>query len=296
MESLPKSSSAAVAEVTDALTHASGAAAKAKDALSPAKIDAFLVHLDRVMQTPSGSDAVLATVCYGARVAAVFCTTPAGRQLISAAGYLSPSALRIMSPNEASAAAQSMYKRFNALGSLTSELRTMTRLWGMLSMYVWARALVRQLMARKKNRKSKDPVVAATSTATTFVAWTQLVSCVAYQVLENVAYLGQRGILPMPDAVQASAYRWSSRSFLVYIAAELGRLAAALAGQGGSSDADLRAKFELKRSAMRYTAFAPMTVHWGMEKGFLGESAVALLGCVPAVLQLHKVWHETAKE
>ncbi|EFX02402.1 peroxin 11c [Grosmannia clavigera kw1407] len=244
--------------------------------LSPARLDAFLVRLNTVMQTPSGSDAVLATVCYGARTGSVLLTTAAGRQL-------------------AADVALDLAKRLRALGALATELRMMTRLWGMLSMYVWARQLLQQIMARTASKK-KDPL-------DSLVAWSQLVSCSAYQMLENVAYLAQRGILPLSSQAQTAAYLWSSRAFCVYVAVELGRLAATLAAKTAkaatsnskTAQDDLRAEVrELRRSAVRYMAFAPTTVHWSMEKGFLGESGVTLLGFVPAALQIHKVWSDAA--
>lgn len=279
-------------------------------ALSPARLDAFLVRLNDVMQTPSGSDAVLATVCYGARTASVLLTAAAGRQLVG------------------DAVALGLAKRLRALGSLMAEMRMMTRLWGMLSMYVWARQLLQQLLAQKKSKsksqskskgKGKDKDTAA-NIADTIVAWSQLISCSAYQVLENGAFLAQHGILPLPPAVQTTAYLWSSRAFCVYVAVELGRLAAALAASHGALAAALAAAatgttstgttnttnttttaitsekraeiVELQRSAMRYMAFAPATINWSMQKGFLGEPAVTMLGMVPAALQIHKIWTE----
>ncbi len=41
-------------------------------------------------------------------------------------------------------------------------------------------------------------------------------------------------------------------------------------------------------------AYAPMTVHWSMEEGILGEGSVGALGIVAGMLGIREAWRKTA--
>ncbi|CAK7242316.1 MAG: hypothetical protein STHCBS139747_003804 [Sporothrix thermara] len=368
------------------------AKAAAAAVLHPAKLDAFIVHLNKVMQTPNGIDAVLAAVCYGARLGSVVLSTAGGRALLhepvrqlasvllalpARAGALviltnnggdSGSGKKAMSTATAAKAAAGasalvLAQRLRALGSLLTEARMMLRLWGLLSMYVWARQLLGQLLARrsagKMTAKAADvtaapaaapapapapaeatdasvaenkegegegegeankteaaaaatdaaaaaaaaaatvptttaataaPVIPPSSTAETLVGWTQLISCVAYQVTENAAYLASKGVLGASPAQQGKLYRWSSRAFSVFIAAELGRLVVQFTQQATDTPEKKAQAGELHKNLVRYASLAPITAHWSMENGFLGDTALTVLGGIPAAIQMHRTW------
>ncbi|CAK7262677.1 hypothetical protein SEPCBS119000_000101 [Sporothrix epigloea] len=309
-------------------------------ALDPAVLDAFLVHLNKCMQTPAGIDAVLAASCYGARLASAILHTAGGRALFheparklaavllalptraGALVILSSSGVKTQTRTAtttaaakaaAGASALALAGRLRALGALLAEARLMLRLWGLLSMYVWARQLLGQLLARRQTAASRKAAIAAnateekegevtsstpapippTSTAETLVGWTQLLSCIAYQVTENMAYLASKGVLGASPAQQGKLYRWSSRSFSVFIAAELGRLAVQFTHQTTDTPEKKTQAVELHKDMARYASLAPMTAHWGMEKGFLSDTALAVLGSIPAAIQMHRIWKET---
>ncbi|ERT01221.1 peroxin 11c [Sporothrix schenckii 1099-18] len=332
---------------------AARAKAVASAAIDPANIDAFIVKLNKVMQTPGGIDAVLAAVCYGARLGSVILNTAGGRALFHepvrqlAAVLLalptraSASALVLVTSSgnkntnvttagaakaAAGASALVLAQRLRALGTLLTEARMMLRLWGLLSMYVWARQLVGQLLARRRvaaaaqkekaaaaaaaaepSDKTKEgeekaavaekeaaaKVVPPTSTAETLVGWTQLLSCIVYQVTENAAYLSGKGVLGATPAQQGKLYRWSSRAFSVFVAAELGRLAVQSMHQTTDTPAKKAQALELHKNMVRYASLAPVMAHWGMEKGFLSDVSLTILGCIPAAIQIHKTWKET---
>ncbi|CAK7216647.1 hypothetical protein SBRCBS47491_002898 [Sporothrix bragantina] len=319
----------------------SSPAVKAKAAaaacLDPANLDAFIVHLNKCMQTPAGIDAVLAAVCYGARLGSVVLNTAGGRALfhepvrqLAAVLLALPTragALVILTNNgvkaqtgatstaaaakaAAGASALVLAQRLRALGTLLTEARMMLRLWGLLSMYVWARQLLSQLLARRRAAAAKkaasvveqkegeapaeaETVIPPTSTAETLVGWTQLLSCIAYQVTENWAYLASKGVLGATPAQQGKLYRWSSRSFSVFVVAELGRIAVQYAHQTTDTPEKKAQALELHKNLVRYASLAPVMAHWGMEKGFLSDTALTILGCIPAAIQIHRTWKET---
>ncbi|CAK7566112.1 MAG: hypothetical protein SEPTF4163_004047 [Sporothrix epigloea] len=299
-------------------------------ALDPAALDAFLVHLNKCMQTPAGIDAVLAALCYGARLGSVILNTAGGRALfhepvrqLAAVLLALPSragALVILTNQgvktrgraaakaAAGASALVLARRLSALGALLAEARMMLRLWGLLSMYVWARQLLGQLLARRHaaavrkaaatSESIEDEItlsaapIPPTSTAETLVGWTQLFSCIAYQVTENMAYLASKGVLGASPAEQDKLYRWSSRSFSVFIVAELGRLAVQYTHQTTETPEKKAQAAELHKDLARYASLAPITAHWGSEKGFLSETAIAVLGFIPAAIQMHRIWKD----
>ncbi|OAA67080.1 hypothetical protein SPI_01656 [Niveomyces insectorum RCEF 264] len=246
--------------------------------LAPANIDAFLLHLNKCMSTPGGIDAVLAAVCYSARISAVVLSTAAGRallhapvrQLVALALALPARAsnlvllTEISSPAAAAAATASssgraaaaaaalvLAQRLRALGSLMTEARMILRLWGLLSMQETAAAAKTGNEAEAKTEADSATTTTTTtttpSTAETVLTWTQWATCTLYQAYENGAYLARRGVLGWSPETQARANRWSCRFFAVYVAIELGRLtaqtvqaaqAAQAAPAGTDADAD----------------------------------------------------------
>ncbi len=321
-------------------TASSPARANASAALArhAAALDAFVVHLNKCMETPAGIDAVLAAVCYGARLAAVVLNTAAGRALLheparqlaavllalptrasglvlltgTATATATTTTTKKAAKAAAAASALVLAKRLRALGSLMTEARMMLRLWGLLSMYVWARQMVKQLWASRQpaaaaaapkesaeGEATTETAVAPTTASSrrsaleTIVGWTQLASCIAYQVPENWAYLSSKGVLGATPAQQGRLYMWSSRAFAVFVAAELGSLGVKIARQATETPAQKAEALELHRNLVRYASLAPVMTHWSLEKGFLGETALTVLGFIPAALQMHKTWTET---
>lgn len=285
-----------------------------------AHLDAFIVRLNKCLQTPSGIDAVLAIVCYTARLGSVLLNTAAGRALLHEPVYRlavifasrpsirsilvqtsGPSSLK----TDAATAALVLAKRMRALGTLLTEARMMLRLWGLVSMYVWARSLLKQLLAKQitaaktqdaeKNGEDGDAVAKADepSTVETLIGWTQLLTCIGYQVTENYAYLSSKGVLGASPAKQSSLYIWSSRSFSVYVAVELARGAYNIVHHGVSdTPAKKAAAIELHRNFARYASLAPVMGHWSLEKGFMNEAGLTVCGFIPAALQIHKIWQD----
>lgn len=208
-------------------------------------------------------------------------------------------------------------KRLSSLGSLASEARTIARLWSLVGMYFWAKRLTLQLLASYSSSSSSSSTGNGNSSTATsekddaseggsssssdklaaLVDWAQLVSCVMFQVLENGAYLSGRGVLGWTPAEQGRAYVVGSRWLCVYTGLELGRLLAGLVSKGGGDLASAEERDEvdaMRRSMAINLAWAPLTLHWATEKGFLSDLAVGAGGCIPGVLQMRKLWRDTA--
>lgn len=289
----------------------------------PSNTDAFLSHLQRCLATPSGIDTLLLFICYTSRftgaalanlsqsllrrpsssrytprdlIALVFTLPGKTAVVVEAAAAAAP--LPPLSALVARLAAV-LATRLKNLGSLASEARTIARLWSLVGMYFWAKKLVLNLVAARRGGGSEKAPAQRGAKLAALVSWSQLIACAGFQVLENGAYLSGRGVLGWTPAQQGRAYVVGARFLGVYTAIELGRLLAEFVARRGqdysAAGADERAEVDaLRRSAAINMAWAPLTVHWSVDGGFLSDLVVGAGGCIPGVIQMSKLWRETA--
>ncbi|OTA60366.1 hypothetical protein K449DRAFT_383824 [Hypoxylon sp. EC38] len=300
---------------------------------APSNIDAFLAHVQRCLQTPSGIDTTLLFLCYTSRLGASVLealTRPAiqrsAKQLLALAASLPPSATLVFSaralPSHGVARILELAKRLRAFSAMLTDARTFLRLWGLLNMYFWLRRLV---LARKQ-KAATTTTTTTTTTAEgekegsaiakkedkleTTISWLQLGTCIVFQALENGAYLSSKGVLGWSPATQRRASLWSARFWAAFVGIEVGRLfyeshRRGLRSReekfaGGKTAAQVQAE-EMewndawKKSVARNLAWAPLTVHWSMENGLLGEMAVGALASIPGVIQMRDLWRRTAE-
>ena len=163
------------------------------------------------------------------------------------------------------------------------------------------------------------------------ITWGQVVACALYQGLENGAYLAEKGVLGWKKERTARAWVWSGRAWCAYVALELARLGyewRELKGQDrgrqrrknmesgntqlAEKEGQVAEKGELElrmdkvedeglkerwgkwyRDVGVNMAYAPMTVHYSLENGILGEGAIGGLGAVVGALSIGQAWKET---
>ncbi|OTB08426.1 hypothetical protein M426DRAFT_317044 [Hypoxylon sp. CI-4A] len=236
---------------------------KAVLAAAPSNIDAFLAHVQRCLQTPSGIDTILLFLCYASRLSASVLeatTRPAIRRsanrLLALAASLPPSATLVFSakaaalllPSRGVALVLGLVRRLRALSALLGETRTFLRLWGLLNMYFWLRRLVLQRRQDKLEKEQQQQQqqqqqqeeeeeeeetekqsgggggVQKEDRLETGISWLQLSLCVVFQALENGAYLSSKGVLGWASATQRRAGLWSARFWAAFVGVEVGRL------------------------------------------------------------------------
>ncbi|GAW24823.1 hypothetical protein ANO14919_144170 [Xylariales sp. No.14919] len=279
---------------------------------TPSNVDAFLAHLQRCLATPTGIDTVLLFICYSSRLTSAALTTlvqPAlkrsASRLIALASALPPSATLIFNaktlPSSSVAFVLELAKRLKALSGLTSEARTIMRLWGLLGMYFWARRLVLKWRQQKQQGDGKFE---------TSIAWSQLAACVAFQALENGTYLASRGVLGWAPATQKKAAVWSARFWGSFVGLELIRLFYESSKRGRRSRAEKFAGGKTvavvereerewtenwRKTVVRNLAWAPLTVHWSLEQGLVSELGIGALASIPSVIQIRDLWRNTAE-
>ncbi|KAL2024714.1 hypothetical protein VTK56DRAFT_6915 [Thermocarpiscus australiensis] len=300
----------------------------------PSNIDAFLTRLDKCLSTPSGIDTVMLFLCYTSKLSAsllaslsrsalrrsarewvaLVAALPRGTTVVFSSSTAAKEAAAAAAGSSAAAALPSgaalalvLSKRLSALSSLLSEARMILRLWALLGMYFWARNLVRRTLLLRSNNDSSSSEKGSRpppppSKTETLLELTRLALCVTFQSLENAAYLSSRGVLGWTRAQQAAAYKWSARFWAGYVGIELGRLAAERFGGGGGPGGGPavwrhktpEARAEWAKKTARQLAWAPLTLHWGSEKGLVSETTVGLLASIPGVIQMRDLWASTA--
>ncbi|KAL2753307.1 hypothetical protein ACRALDRAFT_1065377 [Sodiomyces alcalophilus JCM 7366] len=284
----------------------------ARLAAGPSNMDAFLTRLSRCMSTPAGIDAILMFVGYSSRLAAELLDA-AGRSAIHATAHrlitlafsLPPRTAILLSSAPAARAnplaslALTLATRLRALAALLSEGRVFMRSWALLSMYLWGRRLVLSLVRPAVSEKGAENKKTGQALDNT-IACTQFVSLLIFQSLENVYFLGSKGVLPVTPAQQGKALRWSTRAWAVYVGVELGRLFIERRRKNSEDAADVSSEEHKawrqgwQRSVVRNLAWAPLTVHWSLEKGFLNDLTTWSIAYIPAVIAGRNVWRENA--
>lgn len=287
---------------------------------TPSNLDAFLARLNKCLSTPAGIDTVLLLVCYTSKLGAHVLghlsrslLQRSAREWLAVLASLSArtnstviatAEIPSTAKTAAATAALDLAKRLNALSTLTSEARTISRLWALLGMYFMGRGLVAKILAASRRRKQQQqspssektseeteaPVVSKTELA---ISATQLSLCIALQALENGAFLSSKGVMSWSPATQGWAYKWSVRFWAMYIGVELGKLAAEKLGAGTVT---LKTKVEQdawRDKFARNLAWAPLTVHWSLDGGVKGfnEGVVGLLGSIPGLIQMRELWN-----
>ncbi|KAG7115495.1 hypothetical protein HYQ45_016283 [Verticillium longisporum] len=282
-------------------------------AATPSNIDAFIAHLHRCMQTPSGIDTVLLFIGYTARLSSNLLDAASrsalhrsAHKLITLAFSLPESTTLLLSaaPQASPVAtlALRLATRLRALSLLLSESRVFLRSWGLLGIYFAGRRLVLPLVEKKTKPQAVDEKTGAkpdtsAETLDKTIAWAQFITLVLFQSLENAYFLGGKGVFGLTPAQQVKAARWSTRSWSAYVGLEIGRLLIERQRRktGDATSAEHKEwKAAWQRSFVRNVAWAPLTVHWSTADGFLNDTVVWAIGCVPGVVQMRQLWKDTA--
>ena len=139
------------------------------------------------------------------------------------------------------------------------------------------------------------------------IAWLQVGANAVYQCLENGAYLASHGVFGWSDRKVDTWYLWSSRFWVAHVGLEFGRLGRewvlrkrVAEGRGRKAeDVDLkiaRIKDEGRwwRELYVNAAYAPLSVHYSVDGGWVGEDVVGFLGMVAGGVGFRELWEETA--
>lgn len=254
----------------------------------------------RILSTSAGTDTFLLTVNYALLTLTATLDMYSRRRVRQTALAVAEKASAALLPGEtliatitedSSSRLGRASERLHALTGLISDFRVFARLWGLLRIWEWG--------ADVWNNPPADGVLK-------MLVWGQVIMNVAYQWLENGAYLAQHGVLGWSEARQAKAWLWSSRFWAAHIVLEFGRLlrVRAMSLRDAEAKSDSTQEKEAKiarigsgrswwRQVYVNAAYAPLTVHWSLESGIMGDLSVGVLGSVAGLIGLQKLWNET---
>ncbi|KAK8209733.1 hypothetical protein IWZ01DRAFT_542521 [Phyllosticta capitalensis] len=236
--------------------------------------DVFLLRLSRLLSTPSGTDSLLCTLSYTLTFVAAHTRTYVSARLERFAAALAINATGALLPGETliatlppssrlvrlSRATDSMTK----LSGVVSDFRVFVRLWALLDIYTWARGRVvgRQWEREKGLRPAR-------------VSLGEVAASAAFQALENGAYLADKGVL--------NGEWWTGEKGKRRIV-RLGWVWAKEDEEEQLSEEDKKAKaLAWWKQMISNIAWAPMTLHWSTEEGFISDAWVVPCGIVAGV-------------
>ncbi|KAM0426547.1 hypothetical protein ACHAPT_008239 [Fusarium lateritium] len=271
------------------------------------KLDGFISHLNRLIHTRDGHDSVLLFAAYTAQLAAAILETSGHANLQKWASKvlaLVPKALSSRLPSLPSASKAfsllsvaptiqlRLAERLRALVDMLDDWHTMSRLWGLVTMWMLAKELL--TTSKKADDKDKEPRVQKVQTA---ISATQIVSLIGFFVLENTAWLSSRKVLRWSDKTQPKLILWCVRSWAVYVFAELGRLLYERFRKKNNTSVpeDAESRTEWNKRFVHNLAWAPLTVHWTRPGGLLPESVASFLAAYAQFIEVQGLWKETAE-
>ncbi|TKX25728.1 hypothetical protein C1H76_2007 [Elsinoe australis] len=261
------------------------------------KLDSTATRLSVLLSTPTGIDKFMLTIYYTlkllypqiSRLRALRLQHHLSTFLIKASSALLPgeslvAVLQLSKTDERLAEAD---KSMRLAAAMIGEFRMITRLWGMLTMYRWA-----------KGTWLSPPGDAVVRGCT----WGQIAACSVYQVLENVAYLAGKGIIRSerlgPEA-QKAMWLWSCRAWSVHTILEAvsllrQRQVKEQKGEKGEVETKKAEEQAWWRSWFVNAAYAPMAVHYSVENGLFSDDHLGVLGLIVGYNTFGHMWAQTA--
>jgi len=268
------------------------------------KTDSAIERLSRIIATPGGTDTLLLTICYTSRLSASVLSSisfhrlqQAAREFVEKAVSLPPNTAVIIDTSDIPPSRLLITaKRLKALATLISDFRTFTRLWGLIGIYKWG-----------KNTLLSPPE----DVVLRQIAYAQVISSIFFQYFENRAYLSSKGVLGWSPEMQGRAWRYSSRFWMTLVAlnfVKLYRETVVRANRGTAeqkrtdgpkgdviTDRDhIEWVARWRKDLVTNLAWAPLTVHWGLENGLVSEFWVGLLGSVAGVAGMRVLLKNTS--
>jgi len=277
------------------------------------RIDSILTHLGRVLVTAAGTDKLLMTIYY---VLKLIYPTIARLRTLRAQQFLARFVQKASDtplPGGTLVATFASVPGNDRLGSVEastrnlagviSDFRIFVRLWGMIGIYGWARSTWYS--------PPEDSVVRG-------LVWAQIAANVGFQLFENVAYLASKGVLRGPrfdEKRQTVWWMWSSRFWAGHVGLEALRLlrvwqlferksghaggkadmANSKVSSSGGIDAETRS-VEVNAWRRAWTvnaAYAPMTIHYSLERGLLSDEWLGVVGLIAGTTGFKQIWEQT---
>lgn len=190
----------------------------------------------------------------------------------------------------------SLSTRLRNLSRLLEDWSTLTRLWGLVSVWATARELLRDISGQRLSEPQNGGQIGRVFDKS--VASAQVIALASFFVLENAALLSTRKVLNWSSQTHSRVLTWCIRSWGFYIFSEVGKLLVEkVRGREGdekSADTGPAKPDDWSDRFVRTSLWAPLVVHWSTDGGILPEPVAAALAAYPMFLMVRDSWRQTA--
>ncbi|KAJ9422763.1 hypothetical protein FOXG_20379 [Fusarium oxysporum f. sp. lycopersici 4287] len=281
-----------------------------KASIPISKLDGFISHLNRLIHTRDGHDSVVLFLACATQLAVSVLETPTPEAVQKVSIKLGQSIPRTFSsiissvlstPTLASLlSTKPAYKlllveRLRALLGVLNDWHTMSRLWGLITMWMLTKKFITSstdLELDKKEETMSPHIQKAKRT----IAVTQIVSLTGFFVFDNAILLSMRGVLKWSKKPQSKFQGWCARCWCMYLCAELGRLYhARIPELHNGEKEDVRSRSEWKKKVFQVSAWLPLSIHYVAHNALLPEPIAALLATYAEFITVKGLWEATAE-
>ncbi|EAU29483.1 hypothetical protein ATEG_10034 [Aspergillus terreus NIH2624] len=274
--------------------HASSADVARRKLLTALKTtDVTIERLDKLMSSAYGQERVFAVTGYLSHALHHLLASAPSIALQTRLGLLAR--LR-HAKTPAAAKPPPATSRLLALSALMSETRYALRLLGLVPLWTWGSATLRN--------PPKDRVLYA-------LTMLQVVSNMAYQALENGGFLAAKGVVSKKFIDRWGGidkwYLWSIRAWFGHIFLQffvlwrqfvLRQRAAAATGEKSAAEKEAEVKAEVRawrKALVNNVCWAPLCLHWCFEKGIgFPDSLSGVVSFMAGAWGVYDLWAATA--
>ncbi|KAI5293035.1 hypothetical protein KEM52_005878 [Ascosphaera acerosa] len=277
---------------------AAGPAAMPAPAYLVSQLDAIIRRLAKLVSTNTGEDRVIGTCGYSAQIIH-YLISPAFASLLNRYRSFRGQA-SIVAPSISNKDVAKLSPKLLALSALASETRMTLRLLGLFPLLSWGSSTLKS--------PPKDKVLGP-------VIFTQIISIICYQFLENVAWLTAKGVLPPVNFIVrrlggvSRTMMHSVRFWLFYMILQIVKVARerylarkqrlSKEATGKWDQESIRAEAEGSRAAKKTLvtslSWLPLCMHWSFERGIgVPQELVGLISFTAGAWALRDLWVDTA--
>lgn len=153
--------------------------------------------------------------------------------------------------------------KLKSLYSMISDFRMFCRVWGTAGLAEWA------------IDTADDAKASAHCKFDQVIIKLEAYSSLIYQILEDIAYLSSKGVIKISPKLEGKIWIVSCVFWALYVQLELVRLAKVVITSRG--------KTIPWKELFVNSAWLPLTVHWSMERGFLGDRGIGFFGAAASL-------------
>ncbi|RDL39448.1 uncharacterized protein BP5553_03788 [Venustampulla echinocandica] len=267
------------------------------------KTDRVINHLSALLSSPSGTDRLLCTLGYTSLLTSTVATSISQRQLhtrarsiIEKAFALPANTTVIINASELKIPGSRLLvagKRLKALNGLISDFRIFVRLWGLVGLWGWGKSVLLRIHKERNKGSPMEKDDESSDRVGTGIEAAQVLVNILYQFLENGAYLSSKGVLGWNTEKQNWAWIWSSRFWMTHVGLDFIRLAREWSKKGKDAEEQEKLIWKWRREMVVNAAYAPLTLHWSLEKGLVGDFWVGVFGSIAGLGGLREAWRVT---